>query len=453
MRILWVCNTMLPVVARHFNIEASNKEGWLSGLCDVVQEKKQENGIELALAFPVSKDMQVWREPVLIKQGRVLCYGFGEDTTCPENYDQNLKEILLKIAEDFQPDVIHCFGTEYPHTCAICEAVPDKSKLLISIQGLCSVYADAYYADLPKKVIERSTLRDLLKKDSIVEQREKFVKRGLNEQRAIRAAGNISGRTAWDEYYANAWNPEAKYYAMNETLRAEFYEGEWNKEHCMPYSIFLSQGDYPIKGLHYMLLALPLIRKEYPGVKVYVAGNGVAKYETLVQKLKISSYGKYILELLKKHHLEEQVVFLGKLNAQQMKEQYLKSHLFVCCSSIENSPNSLGEAMLLGMPCVSAKVGGVASIFTAGEDGILCEGYKTANSLFDSMLYGNAVQEHSLEKVVKSLADAVIDMWKHEEKMLEYCRNARAHAIKTHDREKNYRRMQEIYADIIAKNS
>lgn len=453
MRILWVCNTMLPVVAKHFNIEATNKEGWLSGLCDVVQEKKQENGIELALAFPVSEDMQVWREPVLIKGGEVICYGFYEDTTHPENYDQKLNDALLKIAEDFVPDVIHCFGTEYPHTCAICEAFPDKSKLLISIQGLCSVYANAYYADLPQKVIQRATLRDLLKKDSIVEQKEKFAKRGINEIRAVKAAGNISGRTAWDKCYANEWNPEAKYYAMNETLRAEFYEGEWKKENCIPYSIFLSQGDYPIKGLHYMLLALPLIRKVYPKVKVYVAGNSITKYETFVQKLKISSYGKYILELIKEYDLEEHLEFLGKLNAAQMKEQYLKSNLFVCCSSIENSPNSLGEAMLLGVPCVSAQVGGVASIFTDGEDGILCEGYKTSNSIFDNMCYGEGVKEYSVEKAVKSLADSVIEMWNDEEKMIEYCKNARLHAKRTHDREKNYQRMQEIYADIIAKNS
>lgn len=452
MKILWVCNTMLPVVAGQFGLEATNKEGWLSGLCDVVMKKQKENGIELALSFPVSGSMKIWREAVPLGEGNVICYGFLEDTAHPEVYDRRLDTELLAIAEDFAPDVIHCFGTEYPHTCAICEAFPDKSRLLISIQGLCSVYANAYFADLPEKVINRATLRDILKKDSIKQQKDKFVKRGISEIQAVKAAGNVTGRTAWDRCYTNAWNPKAEYYAMNETLRPEFYEEEWKEENCIPYSIFLSQGDYPIKGLHYMLLALPLIREKYPQVKVYVAGNSIAGYKTLREKLKISSYGKYIRELIQRERLEEHVEFLGKLNAGQMKERYLKSNLFVCCSAIENSPNSLGEAMLLGMPCVSARVGGVESIFTDGEDGILYEGFKTSENLFDSICYGKETDEYTLGNSVKSLANAVIKIWSDKDKMLQYCQNARNHAKKMHEREQNYRRMQEIYASITAKN-
>lgn len=443
---------MLPVVAKHFNLEATNKEGWLSGLCDVVLKKQKENGIELALAFPVSKDMCIWREAVMVGEGRAVCYSFYEDMAHPEIYDKGLEARLLGIAKDFAPDVVHCFGTEYPHTCAICEAFPDKSRLLISIQGLCSVCAETYLAGLPEHVVNRATLRDILKKDSIKQQREKFVKRGKQEVRAVKAAGNIAGRTAWDRCYTNAWNPEATYYLMNETLRPEFYEKEWKEENCIPYSIFLSQGDYPIKGLHDMLRALPQILEKYPKAKVYVAGNSIASYKTLRDKLKISSYGKYIRELIQEEGLQEHVEFLGKLNAEQMRERYLKSNLFVCCSTIENSPNSLGEAMLLGMPCVSAGVGGVESIFTDGEDGLLYDGFKTSENLFDNMRYGKRAEEYKSENSVKSLADAVIKMWEDKEKRQQYCKNARSHAKRTHDREQNYRRMQEIYASIAAKN-
>ena len=452
MRILWVCNTILPIAAKHFGLEATNKEGWLSGLCDVVLKKQKENGIELALAFPIAGNIRIWREAIAVGEGKVICYGFCEDTAHPEIYDSGLEPQLMKIAKDFAPDVIHCFGTEYPHTCAICEAFPNKSRLLISIQGLCSVYANTYFADLPKRVINRVTLRDRIKKDSIKRQKDKFVKRGMLEIRAVKAAGNVTGRTEWDRCYTKEWNPQAKYYVMNETLRAEFYEEEWREENCIPYSIFLSQGDYPIKGLHYMLLALPRIREKYPMVKVYVAGNSIAAYQTLRDKLKISSYGKYIRELVQREGLEEHVEFLGKLNARQMKERYLKSNLFVCCSTIENSPNSLGEAMLLGMPCVSARVGGVESIFTDREDGILYEGFKTPENLFDNIRYEKETGEYTLENSVKSLANAVIEIWGDKEKMLQYCQNARNHAKKTHEREQNYRRMQEIYADITAKN-
>ena len=40
----------------------------------------------------------------------------------------------------------------------------------------------------------------------------------------------------------------------------------------------------------------------------------------------------------------------------------LECNVFLMPSSIENSVNSLQEAMLLGMPCVSSLVGGVSSL-------------------------------------------------------------------------------------------
>ena len=172
-----------------------------------------------------------------------------------------------------------------------------------------------------------------------------------------------------------------------------------------------------------------------------MAGNSLTAYGTWKEKLKISAYGRYLRKLLKEGHLENKVHFLGRLSAQQMKEQYLKSHLFVCPSSIENSPNSLGEAMLLGMPCVSAEVGGIASIFTGGEDGILYPGFVIKNNDCD-------FNDEALENISKSLADACIQMWSDPVKEQDYCINARKHAEKNHDPEQNYKKMVEIYAKI-----
>lgn len=455
MKILWLCNVMLPVIAEQLNMEASNKEGWLSGLADVVLKKRAENGIELAVASPAPDSVfaegdEVCRKEVMTPDGKLTYFGFREDTTRPDVYDEGLEERLRRITENFQPDVVHCFGTEYPHTLAMCRAFPKKNRLVISIQGLCAVYANTYFANLPEKVIHSVTLRDFLKKDSLVEQQRKFAQRGRMEIEAVGLAGNISGRTEWDKFYAKEWNPQANYYHLNETLRPDFYRESWKAENCIPHSVFISQGDYPIKGLHYMLKALPAIKVEYPDVRVYVAGNSIVNYQTLKQKLKISAYGKYLRSLMRKNGLEDTVVFLGKLNAAQMKERYLSSHLFVCCSTIENSPNSLGEAMLLGMPCVSADVGGISSIFTGGKDGILYEGFKTPLNKFDNACNLKNTEEEQLENISKCLADAVVRIWKENDKIEGYCENARNHAVKNHDREQNYEKMQEIYANIIA---
>ena len=52
-----------------------------------------------------------------------------------------------------------------------------------------------------------------------------------------------------------------------------------------------------------------------------------------------------------------------------MCEQYLKANVFVLPSAIENSPNSLGEAMMLGTPTVVSDVGGVKNMIDHEKEG------------------------------------------------------------------------------------
>lgn len=446
MKVLWLCNVMIPMVAEQFNMTATNKEGWISGVAEVVLNRQRENGIELSMAFPTPRamipaDHEICKRVLRVGDAVLTCYGFYEDTDRAEVYDKKLERMMQEILDDARPDIVHCFGTEYPHTLAMTRVLPDKSRLLIGLQGICALYAEAYYADLPEKVIRRVTLRDYVRKDSLPEQQNKFVQRGITEKEAITLAGNITGRTEWDRLCIRKWNKHACYFNMNETLRTEFYNVKWEPDKCIPHSIFVSQGDYPIKGLHYMLLAMPAILEKYPDAALYVAGNSIVNYRTFKQKLKISSYGKYLRELMKENRLLDHVTFLGKLTAEQMRDRYLRSSLFVCCSSIENSPNSLGEAMLLGMPCVSADVGGISSLFTDGEDGILYEGFRIEKE---------KEKGKNLKAVSNRLSESVIEMWSDPEKQKFYCDHARQHASKTHRRERNYLRLTEIYAKIIS---
>ncbi len=433
MRVLWICNIMLPVVAEYLGLEASNKEGWLTGLSNIILKNQKENDIELGVCFPVLEDLAEF-EKVLEASGtgaKVHAFGFYENVHRAEVYEERTEERLGEIIERFRPDVVHCFGTEYPHTLAAVKAFNDKERTLIGIQGLCSIYAKYFRADLPDYVWRRITFRDRIKQDDLRRQHEKYVQRGVYEIEAVQRTGHITGRTSWDKKYTREWNPEVKYHFMNETLRSNFYEGYWKEEDCNRYSIFLSQGDYPIKGLHYMLRAMPDILQKYPKAEIYVAGNSIIKsaaesgIEGVKGKLKLESYGKYILQLMKETGTFHKVHFLGRLDAEQMKQQYLKSHVFVCPSSIENSPNSVGEAMLLGVPTVCANVGGIADIFTDQMDGLL---YPAGD--------------------VKRLAEAVKIMFAGGDRVKGYRESARQHAKSTHNAQRNYERLIEIYMEI-----
>lgn len=133
------------------------------------------------------------------------------------------------------------------------------------------------------------------------------------------------------------------------------------------HSIFVSQGNYPIKGLHILISALPLIRLKYPDTMVYVAGDKKFLSSN-------TSYGRYIKREIRKFHVENNIVFNGYLTDEEMKQKMLQAHLMVMPSLIENSPNSIGEAMMLGVPVVAAKVGGIPSILRDGKEGYLYSG-------------------------------------------------------------------------------
>lgn len=427
-KVLWVCNIMLPAIARKLNLPYSNREGWLSGIFGRVLQK--EAPFELGVCFPAMGEVAGMQDGKMVLQG-VACYAFSEDLGHPERYDDRMEGRFAEILQDFQPDILHIFGTEFPHSLAAVRAFGKPEQTLIGIQGLCSEIAKIYMAGLPEKVQRQVTFRDLIRKDSLRQQQEKFVLRGENEIRAIQGCGNITGRTKFDREGTAAVNPGAVYYPMNETMRGEFYRGRWEMERCEKHSLFLGQGDYPLKGMHFVLQAMAQLLPEYPDLKLYVAGNSVIGHETWKQRLKLPAYGKYLLELIRRYGLEDRVIMLGKLDAEQMKERFLACHTFVCPSVLENSPNTVGEAMLLGVPVAASDAGGIPDMVTDGKDGILFQ-------------MGN----------VEALAEAVSRLWD-EEKDPEgltlaqrLSGQAAKRALEVHDGERNYLRLLEIYRQI-----
>ena len=109
-----------------------------------------------------------------------------------------------------------------------------------------------------------------------------------------------------------------------------------------------------------------------------------------------------------------------------MKQQYLKCNTFVCASSLENSPNSVAEAMLLGVPVVAPYTGGIPSMVGHEKEGLLFE-------------KGN----------IKALAEAIMKTWESYTTVRTITECARARARKAHNGDENYRRLLEIYQKII----
>lgn len=416
-RALWLCNMMPSFVAKALGEKGSNKEGWIAGMASMVMEK---NEIDLAVAFPTGSES--------IVRGYadgISYYGFYEDGNHPENYDASLEKALNDICEEYKPDVIHCFGTEYPHTYALLNNEKWNKKTLIHLQGLMEPYARSYCMGLPENVIKRSTFRDYLKKDAIWQQQEKYFKRANTENKLLKKAVNVCGRTDFDKKFISEINPDANYFKLNETLRIQFYSDKWDREKVKEHTIFVSQGNYPLKGIHYVIKALSIVKKKYADVKVFVAGDNVTRHSTIKEKIKISSYGKYLLDLITENDVSDNIEFIGQKTADEMKEIYLSSELFLIPSVLENSPNSLGEAMVLGVPCVSANIGGIPSMADDEKEVLMYE----------------------LEDIDR-MAEHIMNLFSDSDREKSLSENARNRAMETHSREKNYVDMIEIYKNI-----
>lgn len=393
--------------------------GWLVNASVGLTE---QDNIELSIAFPKDRLSDV----ETLQGHKIKFYAF------PSVKGRSLSSIetnkyLEKIIDEVKPDLVHIFGTEYTHTLAMVNVCKKKSiNAVISIQGLVSVISRHYMAYLPSRVQNRFTFRDIIKQDNLKQQKRKFVKRGRFEIEALQKVNHVIGRTTWDRACVLQINPRIQYHYCNESLRDEFYKYAWDINECERNSIFISQGSYPIKGLHMILEAMTLVLKKYPNTKLYIAGADITKFDTLIEKLKISSFGKYIRKLIKENNLQDHVIFTGILDEKQMCQRFLKSNVFVSASVIENESNSLSEAKILGLPCVASFVGGVINRLTDKEDGFF---YQTDAPYM--------------------LAHYICEIFGNENLALEFSKNARKHAMKTHDRLENTNTMINIYKKII----
>lgn len=407
MKILWLTNVLTPNVIAQVSMQNSVYGGWISG---TYFELSKIEDVEIYSCCPFNRNLS----------------GEGYSTfVIGEDQKNRFKDIL----EEYSPDIIHIWGTEFKHSFDMVMAAKEVGfidRVVISIQGLISECANCYFANLPDKVIRQYTLRDFIRQDNIKKQKEKFEMRGEFEIAALRNVKHVIGRTDWDQACVKMINPELDYHFCNESLRSTFYEnlGRWNIEDCEKHSIFVSQSSYPIKGFHNMIEAMSNIVKKYPNAKLYTTGDSPLDV-TIRQKISQSSYKRYIGFLLKKYNLEKNVVFLGTLNEESMCNQYLKSNVFVCCSSIENSSNSVGEAMLLGVPIISSDVGGIRTLIKNNLEGFL---YPFDEPYMISYYVDKVFEDIDLAKVLS--------------------KNASHHAEQIYDRKKNVKELIDIYRNI-----
>jgi glycosyltransferase involved in cell wall biosynthesis len=257
--------------------------------------------------------------------------------------------------------------------------------------------------------------------------------RQRQEAMSMRKHRYFAGRTGWDCAWVRLANPAAECFHLDETLRPAFWLRRRDLRSVRRHSIYCSAAvSYPLKGGHFLLRAVASLRRRYPRVQLRIALGAprLQPSRSIMDRLRDDGYAGYLRRLIRDLGLADHVVLLPALTAEQVAEELTAAHIFCLPSLCENSPNSLGEAMLVGTPAVATYVGGIPSVLRNQEDGILCPPADVA----------------ALVEAISSLFD--------DDKLAErYAGNARATALARHDAERNARATLDVYRTIIRQAS
>lgn len=361
MKVLWAVNLIPTEAAKALSITSGVLGGWVEAMAGRL---RAYDDIELGIACKTDENQKFSMEIDGIHYYSIPYSG--------KTSEAELKNICSHLIEEFQPDLIQIEGTEFLHAKMMLAAGKEKQiPTIVSMQGILNGQYQYQCGQLLLEDMMFSTSLTNIFAAWVLNLRKRlwFKPRMKKEREVIAQAECVLGRTTWDRAHTYAINPDAKYFSCNRVLREPFYEAQWSLDKMERHSIYVGNGYFALKGLHYVIKALPQLAREYSDIKVYVAGY--KPYEEKDQRSFIKKgYAKYLKKLISDLGVEKYLIFTGPLSAKEVAEKLSQVHAYVLCSAIENSPNTLGEAMMVGTPSVTSYVGGVPDMATDGKEAL-----------------------------------------------------------------------------------
>ncbi len=360
MRVLWLVNFMLPEFAKAMGRRVINQGGWLPAL--VCAMRKYAPQIELIIACEDRSARCIDVEGV--KYIALHC-GRGRER------EKAVRVLVNKI----NPDIVHIHGSEGRWASLRREAF-GVAPAVLSVQGVVSGCYPHYSGNLmPSETFSVANIPNILLTRYWISRAAKVWRTRLarEEQKAFRSFDAFLGRTEWDEAWVKYFNPQSIYFHVGEVLREPFYFGGRSDASVVSRTIYCGAAfNYPLKGGHWLLRAVASLSRKYPNIELRVANAlKVDRPKGVLSFIRQGEYHRYLASLIRELGIEKNVVLLPDLSADEVVVELTRAELFCLPSLCENSSNSLGEAMLMGCPCIAADVGGMQTLLKNGELGVL----------------------------------------------------------------------------------
>lgn len=371
MRILWVSNSPIGPVAKVLNKEyGGTSGGWIQSEYEQLeQDNKYQNQFYFLTTSPhivkgsILHNKNEFGEAFCINSPK-LTYGISISKKMQKEVD----DILARI----NPDVIHIWGTETWLSYAVSKSICSIPKVVF-IQGLIGVhcrYRGGYFENYKEN---KTYINDISWLNKI---KDYFKKKYFNvqaeiEKNCIKNCGNVIVDSDFARAYCYSLSNEIVCYQHALLPNKIFYSKTWSLSQCKQRRIFTIYGSSADKGTHNLLRAVSILKKKYPDIVVSIPGN----YETDASgKLVLSKnnpFQRILYKMIDSLQLGENIVFVGKLNPQQMADELQKCHLFVNTSCMEVHSLSLREAMVEGVPCITTLCGSIGEFVKHKENGLI----------------------------------------------------------------------------------
>jgi glycosyltransferase involved in cell wall biosynthesis len=267
--------------------------------------------------------------------------------------DKKKLDLCMKVVEDFKPDLIQIFGTE---SCFGLIAGETNIPVVIHLQGLMNPCINAWCPPFYSKAdyflsLGISPINILLRIWAF-----KFNSYSARrEMEIMKKCCYFIGRTKWDQAFCSLYAPDSTYYHCDEILRNVFYDKDGRQAPDIPTLISTISGPL-YKGHDMILKTAKLLTALDLRFRWKVFGTDTLGFAERKTGIRCRDVG---------------IEVCGVVPADRLKQELLNSTAFVHPSYIDNSPNSICEAQILGIPVIATNVGGVSSIVKDEVTGLL----------------------------------------------------------------------------------